>query len=158
MKKIYFFLIVTAIAVSVNAQIKVNSEGKVSMLTSETPLSPLSIGGAGDSCYKVSISSNDPNLLLSFRGTPTGRYGWFKQLLIEHEVNSEKMVCGLRIMTYNPTPLNKGRAYGVLGDGGNATHGYNYGVYGNLRGVNDGSGIVGSVNNECLYIDGRYAG
>ena len=158
MKKIYFFLIVTAIAVSVNAQIKVNSEGKVSMLTSETPLSPLSIGGAGDSCYKVSITSNDPNLLLSFRGTPTGRYGWFKQLLIEHEVNSEKMVCGLRIMTYNPTPLNKGRAYGVLGDGGNATNGYNYGVYGNLRGVNDGSGIVGSVNNECLYIDGRYAG
>lgn len=158
MKKIYFFLIVTAIAVSVNAQIKVNSEGKVSMLTSGTPLSPLSIGGAGDSCYKVSITSNDPNLLLSFRGTPTGRYGWFKQLLIEHEVNSEKMVCGLRIMTYNPTPLNKGRAYGVLGDGGNATNGYNYGVYGNLRGVNDGSGIVGSVNNECLYIDGRYAG
>ena len=158
MKKIYFFLIVTAIAVSVNAQIKVNSEGKVSMLTSETPLSPLSIGGAGDSCYKVSITSNDPNLLLSFRGTPTGRYGWFKQLLIEHEVNSEKMVCGLRIMTYNPTPLNKGRAYGVLGDGGNATNGYNYGVYGNLRGVNNGSGIVGSVNNECLYIDGRYAG
>lgn len=158
MKKIYFFLIVTAIAVSVNAQIKVNSEGKVSMLTSETPLSPLSIGGAGDSCYKASITSNDPNLLLSFRGTPTGRYGWFKQLLIEHEVNSEKMVCGLRIMTYNPTPLNKGRAYGVLGDGGNATNGYNYGVYGNLRGVNDGSGIVGSVNNECLYIDGRYAG
>ena len=158
MKKIYFFLIVTAIAVSVNAQIKVNSEGKVSMFTSETPLSPLSIGGAGDSCYKVSITSNDPNLLLSFRGTPTGRYGWFKQLLIEHEVNSEKMVCGLRIMTYNPTPLNKGRAYGVLGDGGNATNGYNYGVYGNLRGVNDGSGIVGSVNNECLYIDGRYAG
>ena len=80
MKKIYFFLIVTAIAVSVNAQIKVNSEGKVSMFTSETPLSPLSIGGAGDSCYKVSITSNDPNLLLSFRGTPTGRYGWFKQL------------------------------------------------------------------------------
>lgn len=158
MKKIYFFLIVTAIAVSVNAQIKVNSEGKVSILTNETPLSPLSIGGAGDSCYKVSITSNDPNLLLSFRGTPTGRYGWFKQLLIEHEVNSEKMVCGLRIMTYNPTPLNKGRAYGVLGDGGNATNGYNYGVYGNLRGVNDGSGIVGSVNNECLYIDGRYAG
>lgn len=158
MKKIYFFLIVTAIAVSVNAQIKVNSEGKVSMLTNETPLSPLSIGGAGDSCYKVSITSNNPTLLLSFQGTPTGQYGWFKQLAIEHELNSEKMVCGLHAMTYNPTPLNKGRAYGILGDGGNATNGYNYGVYGNLRGVNNGSGIVGSVNNECLYIDGRYAG
>ena len=158
MKKIYFFLIVTAIAVSVNAQIKVNSEGKVSILTNETPLSPLSIGGAGDSCYKVSIVTNEPALLLKHHGIPSKQNGWLNQLESTHEINSCRLVTGLRSIVYNSTPLNDGRIYGILAEAGNATSGYNYGVFGGLRGSNNGAGIVGAVNLDYCYIDGKYAG
>lgn len=158
MKKTFFFLFVIAIIVNVNAQVRVNSQGQISVLTNETPLSPLSIGGAGDSCYKVSIISNNRSLYLHNTGIPTGQYVWLNQLGCEHSLNSSKMVVGLRSIVYSSTPLTIGRAYGAFAEAGNATSGYNYGVYGSLRGSNNGAGIVGAVNCDNAQIDGKYAG
>lgn len=158
MKKLSFFLIVTVISVSVNAQVKVNSQGKVAIQTNETPLSSLSIGGAGDSCYKVSVVTNEPALLLKHQGAPSKQQGWLNQLQSEHGINSERLVTGLRSIVYNSSPLNVGRVYGILSEAGNATSGYNYGVFGGLRGSNNGAGIVGAVNEDYFFIDGKYAG
>ncbi len=57
------------------------------------------------------------------------------------------------------TPLNNGRAYGVLGVAGNRTSGYNYGVFGTLMGgSNNGAGIFGTANWDAPKINGKYAG
>jgi hypothetical protein len=64
---------------------------------------------------------------------------------------------GIYGASYNSTASDDGRAYGVYGKAGNATNGYNYGVYGKISGSNYGAGIYGSVNGD-YDVDGKYAG
>jgi hypothetical protein len=54
--------------------------------------------------------------------------------------------------------LESGRAYGVLGQAGNATAGYNYGVYGRLTGVQSGAGVYGTIHSYDQEVHGGYAG
>ncbi|MCW3104413.1 MAG: hypothetical protein JWO09_2853 [Bacteroidetes bacterium] len=50
-----------------------------------------------------------------------------------------------------------GRAYGVLGQAGNGTTGYNYGVYGRITGTNNGAAVFGG-NAGDYAVPGQYAG
>ena len=54
--------------------------------------------------------------------------------------------------------LNKGRAFGVYGQAGFTTSGYNYAVYGNLTSTQNGAAVVGALDNLDVKVPGRYAG
>ena len=54
--------------------------------------------------------------------------------------------------------LNELRSYGFYGIAGNCTSGYNYGVYGELRGNNHGAGVFGTTASSVPQINGKYAG
>lgn len=55
---------------------------------------------------------------------------------------------------------NNGRAFGVIGTAGNATSGWNYGVFGRLTGEQNGAAVYGStgVNDNGRCLKNRYAG
>lgn len=57
----------------------------------------------------------------------------------------------------NTTAQNSGRAYGIYGLAGNATSGWNYGVYGRLSGTNNGAAVFGTLSGD-VSIPGTYAG
>jgi hypothetical protein len=56
MKKTLLLSLCT-LALSANAQFRVQSDGKVAIQTSSTALSPISINGAGNSSYYMSCST-----------------------------------------------------------------------------------------------------
>ena len=56
MKKTLLLSLCT-LALSANAQFRVQSDGKIAIQTSSTALSPISINGAGDSSYYMSCST-----------------------------------------------------------------------------------------------------
>ncbi|MCG8686820.1 MAG: hypothetical protein MI892_18210, partial [Desulfobacterales bacterium] len=52
-----------------------------------------------------------------------------------------------------------GRSYGVLGEAGDAPHGYNYGVYGVLYDIYDGAAVMGGVGSDMhRVLNGQWAG
>lgn len=66
---------------------------------------------------------------------------------------------GLMSDAYLSTPSNSGRSYGIVATAGNATNGYNYGVFGRLAGNNNGAAVVGLLGSTMsVNISGKYAG
>lgn len=65
---------------------------------------------------------------------------------------------GIRGLATKTISTNNGRSYGVYGEAGNRTSGYNFGIYGNLSGQNNGAGIFGTCGESYPLITGRYAG
>ncbi len=64
---------------------------------------------------------------------------------------------GVYGVSYRSSPISYGRTYGVYGLAGNATTGYNYGLYGYLYGTNNGTAVFGTTSGD-VSIAGRYAG
>lgn len=138
------------------SQLKVASNGNVGIkFGTSTPLSTLSIGGVGTSIYKVSIYNNENGVNISRTGSTTLHpvYG-----LVSHSDLTSMNSLALRGNCSLPTLQSSGRAWGLLATAGNATSGYNYGVMGVLNGSGDGAGIVGTVNQTDVCIEGMYAG
>lgn len=132
------------------------SSGNVGIQVTGTPLSPLSIGGVGNSVNEVSIYTNNIGLSINRTGTPTTT--WTYGLYSGSDATSLYSI-GLRGQAYSSTSLSSGRTWGVIGYAGNATQGYNYGVMGMHAGTNYGAGIVGTVNgNLDVNVPGIYAG
>ena len=50
------------------------------------------------------------------------------------------------------------KSYGVYATAGNLIDGYNYGVFGALKGTRNGAGIYGATTETSTYIPGKYAG
>lgn len=65
---------------------------------------------------------------------------------------------GIKGDATNARPIYSGRSYGVMGNAGNCTPGYNYGVFGKLDGTNDGAAIFGTISDNVSAVQGRYAG
>ena len=61
------------------------------------------------------------------------------------------------IAVESPT-VGTGRAVGVYGQAGGTTHGWNYGVHGELVSAQEGAAIYGSVGTGQTDIPGQYAG
>ena len=67
--------------------------------------------------------------------------------------------CAFRGSVYNASPTSSGRAFGVWGQAGNATSGWNYGVYGEIIGTNNGSAVFGKAQNYTITgTSGQFAG
>ena len=131
MKKLSSLFVIWLLAMMCSAQIQVSSAGNVGVGTNHDSYSKLTIV-AGES-NDVGISSSIANASLDIQVAVFG-----------HASGSQ--------------PLNQYRAYGVFGVAGNRTSGYNYGIYGELRGNNHGAGVFGTTANSVPQINGKYAG
>jgi hypothetical protein len=145
------------------AQLTVVSNGNVGIGTSN-PQSKFAINDSGSTNYAMYVKSvNLEELEIALRAvttTPspastnrayTSVYGSLR--------SGNGWAKGLWGESYNSSAQSSGRAYGVYGHAGNATPGYNYGVFGILSGSNNGAGVYGaSVGNSDENTGGNYAG
>ncbi len=131
MRKIFSLLIVWNIAILCSAQIQVFSNGIVGM------------GGAPEIFSQVSVHA-DSTLVMGIYSSARHTY-------------DDVQIAILGEGTSYPS-LNTGRSYGIYGVAGNRTSGYNYGVYGEIAGISNGTGIFGTSSNHVPQINGKYAG
>jgi len=161
MKKIYLFLITLFIGINLIAQINVSSSNNVGIGTTN-PLSKLSVGADGNSSFTAyffnSNTSSSYNLGLCGQGSPNNAraYGVEGFVTLNAAANANYGVYG---SSASSTPLSNGKSYGVYGIAANATTGYNYAVYGQLTGSNNGAAIFGVVPGYSdVNTGGMYAG
>ena len=76
----------------------------------------------------------------------TGSSNHIMSLASITNIGSGNYLYGSKAAAYSTTPLSTGRAYGVYGLAGNASNGYNYGVYGYLYGTRYGAAVFGTIN------------
>ena len=118
------------------AQLKVYQNGNVGIgCTLTTTDSHLNIGNHtyADTTYNVGLTSSS----LLTKQYNIGVDGW----------------------AYSDTVANSHKTMGVRGLAGNGTSGYNYGVAGILKGTQNGTAVLGTVNNDNgIDIGGIYAG
>jgi len=159
MKKFKFLLPVFFICGSLSAQLYVDpNSGNVSIKSNLRPQSALSINSAGDPDYKLYVSTENGGIRAERRTVaPTlhSHLASFSVFSTSSTYNS-----GVIGSIWGNSP-SSGRAYGIIGRAGNATSGYNFGIYGHLTGTQNGAGIYATAdtNNEYgEYISGRYAG
>ena len=138
MRKAIISLLLIAVSFSLHAQLKVAYNGNVTVSqTTENPYSLLSVDKSGTTFstgYNIAVNC----------GTAFA---------------SGNFNIGLFSGSSSSTPQSFGRTFGVLASAGNGANGYNYGVYGRLRGSNNGAAIVGTLSeNMGFNITGKYAG
>lgn len=144
MKKVFFMLAIICVATTVNAQLLVNNSGNVHISNIE---------------HFDTISVPDGTRLYVTRSSIAN---WGTCLYARSNNDLTAYSVGVRGEALHPSnyPQNFGRAYGIMGIAGHAQGGYNYGVYGELRGNNNGAAIYGTTNNftNGLQVNGYYAG
>lgn len=149
MKKI---ILISAIAVfssfCLTAQINMDASGHVA-IGSVTPLSSYSfvVGNNNNSMDGIFYSNNSLN-------GGNSRYGIVSYLSSSISSSILRSVYGVAYVS----ALQGGQAYGVHGMAGNATSGYNVGVYGQLLGSRYGAGVYGNTSSTFTQLDDFYAG
>lgn len=139
MKKLFISLMLMAVPVMMFAQLKVMSDGTT----------------------YVKHTVANPNAYLTVDNRTYSSYGGYNIGIVSgsRPTLSTNFNVGLMSDAYLETPSSQGRTYGVVATAGNATNGYNYGVFGILAGSKYGAGVVGSVGTTMgINILGTYAG
>ena len=161
MKKSIFSVLFLAFVSASFAQVEILNNGNVGIRTNN-PVSRLALGNAGDAVHCVWFETNFIGLRVRNHGhVPTAVPNtWGLAIHATTPVSSVRGDIGIRGSVSHPTPLTRGRAMGIMGDAGNATSGFNWGVIGSLTGTNFGAGILGisEGNPWDTRIPGRYAG
>jgi hypothetical protein len=175
MKKLKFYLFVMMIncfilAVNTNAQLNVGGNGYVGII-SGAPYSPLTIGNTSGSANSTEFilspqtSTHNYGLLAFANGcisnssnyTSTAVYG--QTYFPSSGASGLGLYRGVLGYAYQTTPVSYGKAYGVFGVAGNATTGYNYGVYGYLAGSHYGAAVYGGLASSIdVNMNDQYAG
>lgn len=159
MKKIILCASMMLACVCAQAQFKVYDNGNIGINTTTTPTSPFCINAPGVNRTVSHIWTNNCGLIIGRTGTPTVNYNWWSGIEINMPPVGGNFNLGIKARAISSTTMNSGRAYGLWGEAGNTTDGYNYGVYGKLAGVLDGAGIYGTVGEDNgSDVDGQYAG
>ena len=159
MKKLFVLSVLTLLSTTSYAQLKLHSNGYLSFNTTQTPLSPISINWTGKDGYMVGYCGAKNGIFAQVHGaTGSGeRIGGFFMASPDGSSNYFYGVHGEAI--YYSTVYNTGRAFGVYGIAGNATNGYNYALFGRLRGSQNGAAIYGTINEDNgVNTNGKYAG
>jgi hypothetical protein len=166
MKRILFLFLFFGIFVQfTQAQIKVSSANNVGIGT-ETPLSKLSVGNSGNALSKVYIENSATTglqrALQIYQLAPTYSYGndfaYGGNSSIGLSAAGYKHV-GFIASALGSVALTTGRSYGLYGQAGNALSGYNYAVYAQLAGSNNGAAVYGTIPGKVdNAIAGKYAG
>lgn len=162
MKRLTFtFLLIAGIFIHLQAQLTIADDNNVG-INETSPDSELSINGAGNT-YSTLYVENSTNTSSqrcaqfnkSVSGDNGSDYSYSVWSHIAHN-GGYKLVGGLFQAT--SASLTNNRTFGIYGKAGNGRSGYNYGVYGNLYGSNDGAAIVGTTSSAEPVIPGKYAG
>ena len=143
------------------AQIKMYSNGNVGIQSSAVPEAALVVGGNASNKgtgFKTYIQSNGYVLNVRREGTWGSASPWLVASEGNNLVDGDDFYIGVKGIAMPSTPLGNGRAWGVKGEAGNSTNGYNYAVHGNLRGSQRGAAILGTLENVDIYVPGRYTG
>lgn len=151
MKKFVLSTVMMLSTLVIQAQLCVDSIGKVGIgLSSPTSInSALSIGGSGNSDYKVSITASDGGILNVSTSSPSNvSYGIYGNIS-----SREHNLTGIYMKAQGwPT----GKTYGIQGI---ASGGRCAGVYGGLTNSSCGAGVFGSTGNSSIPIlSEAYAG
>ena len=158
MKKLIALVSVVFAITNMSAQLKVHSNGNVSIKTTETPNATLAIGGVGLPTQSFYVKSKNVPLRVERDGAATTSGAWSYGVDATNLATDTRMGVNSVAWTHDYTTINKGRAFGVYGAAGYTTSGYNYGIYGNLLSTQNGAAIVGAVNSMDVNVPGRYAG
>lgn len=143
------------------AQIKMYSNGNVGIQSSAVPEAALVVGGNASNKgtgFKTYIQSNGYVLNVRREGAWGSASPWLVASEGNNLVDGDDFYIGVKGIAMPSTPLGNGRAWGVKGEAGNSTNGYNYAVHGNLRGSQRGAAILGTLENVDIYVPGRYTG
>ena len=108
--------------------------------------------------FKTYIQSNGYVLNVRREGAWGSASPWLVASEGNNLVDGDDFYIGVKGIAMPSTPLGNGRAWGVKGEAGNSTNGYNYAVHGNLRGSQRGAAILGTLENVDIYVPGRYTG
>ncbi len=158
MKKIIFCASMMLASITVSAQFTVHENDKITFGTT-LQWGKMNIGKAGDNDKSLYILSGKQCIYAARSGTayPSGVY--LTSIEGTCNPNSYYYHIGLRGHSWASTAIDKGRSYGVMGQAGNTTTGYNYGLFGFLGGSQNGTGVYGTSQEDLgISIDGRYAG
>ncbi len=142
------------------AQIKVASNNSVGIGT-DNPISKLSVGSNGDSYSKVyfynSNTGASQRAFYVLQETTTSGYGYSGLFNIKVTNTGNKLI-GLYSQAYASTAINAARTFGGYFAAGNATSGYNYGIYSAIIGTSNGAALYTVVPGRSEgYIPGMYA-
>ncbi len=154
---------------SLFGQLLVTSNGNVAVKNSNAPVnSYFTVNYSGDPTMCSYIMSNSDNHDIGLRlyraGSADTSHDFSTGLKSSTEASlaSTKKNFGIYTHAYkeSATDTSVGRSYGIYSLAGNATPGYNYGVFGTLYGSNDGAGVYGSSvsSDGGMPVSGRYAG
>ncbi|MDP3912946.1 MAG: tail fiber domain-containing protein [Bacteroidota bacterium] len=163
MKKLVSIFVLGFIVLSFGAfaQLNINSSGNVEIDTNGAA-SRFSIGGVGFSNSKAYIfnsntSSSQKGLEVSQALTSSDwSYATISSVV---SGSSSAKVVGVRGSGYKSAAYSTGMSFGVYGVAGNAQSGYNYGVFGQILGTNNGAAIFGSTPGKYeTPVNGIYAG
>lgn len=151
----------------VNAQLKIADNGNVgiALSNSATPLSKLSIGGAGISNANLYVNGtakiSDPDYYNIYSYLYCASANYWRAAVGGFAVGHAGNVMGVKgdVSPYNTNAHPTGNLYGVYGVAGGAYSGRNYGVFGKLRpGNSTGAGVYGTNNDTIQTLSSRYAG
>ena len=160
MKKIILSIALLSLSAVVSAQLRVASDGKVAISTTDTPVSDLSVGCRGEYGVKAVVEGDKTVLKIVSNGNmPANSSRWGTGLYVDGNVSSLKGDIGIESTVVSPSPRTEGNTIGILGSAGNTTAGCNYGVAGNLEGECCGAAVIGSIGSPKNYemVD-KYAG
>lgn len=158
-KQVILMLALAMASLGANAQIVTHNDGKISINSNATPKSEISVNSDGDAEYYFYTNAAKSNFYSKTTGNGSnwGQAGTF----LNFGTNNNFMV-GVKADVHAPNYVeqNSGRAFGVLGQAGYATSGWNYGIFGRLQGTRNGAAVYGtnSIWENGTYMDKRYAG
>ena len=162
MKKSVTLIGVCFVFSGLQAQIKMSPNGNVGIQSSVTAQSALLVGGDqnvnGSGGWKGVFQSNDHGVFVKRNGKTKVTINDLMAIYGENSIDAKKFYIGVKGRSYIKSSLNQGRAWGILGEAGNSTGGYNYAVHGNLRGNQRGAAILGTLDNIDINVPGRYVG
>lgn len=163
MKKIslIFMLGMVLCSFGAYAQLTIGSGGNVG-IDAAGAVSRFSIGSVGQANSKVFIygtnTSSSQNGLSVSQMLTDGGWTYAINSSVVSGSSSAKVV-GLRGSAYKSTAYSTGMSFGTLGIAGNGQPGYNYGVWGQLLGSNNGAAIFATIPGRSeIQINGLYAG
>ena len=170
MKKTIVVLLACILSYSAFAQLLVESNGNVGLKNSDTQQiqSYFAVNSPGYPEISSYVLSDDDTHNTGFKlnkretVSESGDYNKGIDCRVRDGLSSTKKAFGFYSHVYKNTltETNIGRTYGIYAVAGNATPGWNYGVFGTLFGTNNGAGVFGSSESWDGGMDtgGRYAG
>lgn len=158
------FLLLAGIITQINAQLTVADDNNVGIGVTE-PISKFAVEAVGDSYSTLFVENSTTTgaqraakFFKSASGTSGNPFSFGINSTIALNNGGNKLVAGY-FYAYNSSALTSKMSYGIYSIAGNATSGYNYGVWARLAGSNNGAALFATTGTDYEINTGaKYAG